>query len=191
MRTFIAICLPQETKTFLAQLQNKLKKYNSGTKWVQPQNIHLTLKFLGEINQDQLDKIIEILVEASKAHYCFKISLSGIGAFPKAASPRILWVGLGQGKTETKAIAETLEKLLVKIGIPAEEKEFSAHITIGRVKSVTNRTSLIKELEILNKDAGTNSNPTFTVDKITLFKSILSPTGPVYEILKELNLKTS
>lgn len=188
MRTFIAIELSQEIKEYLTSLQNKLKISKADVRWVEPKNIHLTLKFLGEIDENKLGQISVTIEEVAKENNRFTLSLAKLGAFPNEKSPRIIWVGLGNGASEAKHIANLLEEKLDRIGIPKETREFSSHITIGRAKSNLNQMQLVKEMgKLLNIDCGLE----FAVKKITLFKSTLTPKGPTYEILKENCLMTT
>jgi len=189
MRTFIAIELPQEIKDFLSRLQGELKASRADVKWVEPKNIHLTLKFLGEIDEKKLEKVSEIMQETVKEKDKFQMRISSLGAFPKIDSPRVIWVGVALGDKEVKAIAEDLEEKISKIGIPREARPFSSHITIGRAKSSLNRQELVQDLK--NKADLGGKNLDFYVTKITLFQSTLTPKGPVYEALKEISLKTT
>jgi 2'-5' RNA ligase len=190
MRTFIAIELPQEIKTALSRLQDQLKTTAADVKWVQPQNIHLTLKFLGERDDKKIEKIMQILEETAKDKNCFQIRIWSLGAFPKINFPRVIWVGIDQGDNETKEIAKDLEERIAKIGIPKEDRPFSSHITIGRTRSTLNREKLVEGLNKL-ADYFVENKLEFTAVKITLFKSTLTPQGPIYEVLKEANLKTT
>jgi 2'-5' RNA ligase len=189
MRAFIAIELPEEIKKTLSGLQDKLRPSGADVKWVAPENIHLTLKFLGEITEDKSKEItgeIENIAGDTKA---FFISLSSPGAFPNVNSPRVIWIGIDKGDLETKKIANRLEEKISELGIPREDKEFSSHVTIGRVKSALNRDKLVNTLKAVIPDF--QNGPEFPVTKITLFKSTLMPKGPFYEAIKEVNLKTS
>lgn len=209
MRAFLAIELPPEIKTFLSKLQNKLKaatedvhphtnwknniRYQPigvGVKWVEPENIHLTLKFLGEINEEQLSRITQIMESVSQENSPYTIEISSLGAFPKIEAPRVLWVGAEKGSKETKGIAKALEEKIQKLGIPKEERAFSSHITIGRTRSAINRLKLIEELKKL-EGYFSGKEQAFTVEKITLFKSTLSSRGPTYEVLQQTSLKVS
>ena len=189
MRTFIAIELPKTIRDSLAQLEEQLKKSGADVKWVEPQNIHLTLKFLGEIDEQKLDKIAEITKNVASNRKTLYMRISSIGAFPKISTPRIIWVGINEGYSEIKEIAKELEERLVKLGIPKENRPFSSHITLGRTRSALNREKLIQELisaeNILNTE-----NLEFPVTKITLFRSTLNSSGPIYEVLKAADLKT-
>ncbi len=190
MRAFIAIELPKKIKDALAQLQQKLKSTGADAKWVAPENIHLTIKFLGEINDEQLGKITLILEETAKNHSSFQLRINSIGVFPKINFPRVIWVGADLGDEECKKIAAELEEKTAQTGIPKEKREFSSHITIARVRSPSNRDKLVQELDNL---AGyfPKTNLQFNAAKITLFKSTLTPKGPIYEVQKEASLKAS
>ncbi|MDD5653088.1 MAG: RNA 2',3'-cyclic phosphodiesterase [Candidatus Omnitrophica bacterium] len=189
MRTFIAIELPKEIKLELAKLQEYLKQSGADVKWVAPENIHLTLKFLGERDDKKIKEIELIAEEIAKNHAGFEISLSSLGTFPGTNYPRVVWIGITQGAEQTEKIAAELEERIAKIGIPKEERGFSAHITIGRVKSNLNKEKLIQELSSTQLMAGKNLK--FKAGQITLFKSTLTPRGPIYEILKTANLTNS
>lgn len=193
MRTFIAIELPEETRDLLAKIQSELKAQGADVKWVEPQNIHLTLKFLGEVKEEKLEKVILTLESIAKENIAFSLRISSLGAFPKLDYPRVIWAGIEKGEKEAKQIAKGLEEKLQKLDIPKEERAFSAHITLGRTRSTQGREKLIPVLKRLaDKLPNENLSPLeFLVTRITLFKSTLTPKGPLYEFLKEASLKTS
>ncbi|MDD2654765.1 MAG: RNA 2',3'-cyclic phosphodiesterase [Candidatus Omnitrophica bacterium] len=187
IRTFIAIELDKQTQESLAKIQNELKASGSDVKWVEPKNIHLTLKFLGDIETDLIPKIKNMLEDLSKNHNKFSAAIKELGAFPNARSPRVIWVGIEAGKENSVSIANDLDNNLSKLGIPKEERDFVPHLTLGRVKRPINRFKL-SELINKNKDI---SDLNFVADRITLFKSTLTPKGPIYEAMVEVNLKES
>ena len=190
MRAFIAIELPEDIRKALAQLQNRLKSCGADVKWVEPNNIHLTLKFLGEIDDTQFNKITSILQNFLASANSFSAVISSIGAFPNINSPKVIWIGIDKGDNEVKVIAKSLENEIKNVGIAMEDKSFSSHITIARIRSTLNLGKLVKELKILESDFSLQVRG-FDVTKITLFKSSLTPKGPIYEILKEVALKTT
>lgn len=190
MRAFIAIELPKNIKDLLAGLQEGLKKSGADVKWVAPENIHLTLKFLGELDDETLEKIKKIVEIVAAKNNNYKISLSSLGAFPKIDYPRVIWAGLEKGTAETEKIAKELEERIEKFGIPKEDRAFSCHITLGRARPSLNREKLIRELK--NSQEGFAKKALeFEAAKITLFKSTLNPKGASYETLKEASLKTT
>jgi RNA 2',3'-cyclic 3'-phosphodiesterase len=187
MRTFIALELSAEMKDFLALLQDKLRKAGADVSWVKPHNIHLTLQFLGEIDETHASTVADILDTYAPTIPQFKMSLGHLGAFPRLTSPRVIWIGLHRGENEAVKIAEDLKGYLAELPLLTDERPFSAHITLGRTRSGFNRLELIKQLQITAQDFESDKLAC-VIDKITLFKSTLASTGPLYEILKEAKL---
>jgi 2'-5' RNA ligase len=181
LRTFIAIELTNELHEELRILQQELKKSEIDAKWVSPENIHLTLKFLGNIDLNQAEQIKNILNEISKQSKPFYLNLSGIGVFPKLDHPRVLWVGVNEGKNESIEIAKKLEDDLEKIGFQKENRPFSPHLTLARIRSSKNKDKL---KELAEQTSFTSNNKVY-VNKLTLFKSTLTPKGSVYSILHQ------
>lgn len=176
IRTFIAIELNEETHSELSSLLSALKESDADVKWVAPEVIHLTLKFLGYIDDVKIKEVQKILDEIIKNFKPFVLSLKGIGAFPKLDYPRVVWVGVDAGKNETSQLAKELEDRLEKIGIPKEDREFHPHITLGRVKSSKNKDKLKSIIETTKFEPRSKIN----VDHLTLFKSQLTTQGPIY-----------
>jgi len=176
MRTFIALDLTEETKQELTRLQSGLKKSQADVKWVNPQNIHLTLKFLGEISEQQVNQVKEVLDRISSQFKPYEITLSGIGAFPKVENPRVIWVGIESGKNETKKIAEILSVELEKAGFQKEDREFKSHLTVGRVRSPKNKDNLKTAIQSISF----SPQAKIPIDYITLYQSTLTPQGPIY-----------
>jgi len=190
MRTFIAIQLPEEIQKKLLFLQNSLKECKAIIKWVDPGNIHLTLKFLGEINLDNLQKVIRETEYALRDKLTFHITISTLGTFPDPNYPKVIWVGIKEGGINIQNIAYALEEKLGKMGIPEEKNDFFCHITIGRIKSLVNKSEIIDRIRKLNSEL-INEEIKFSAEKVTIFKSRLTPNGPIYEALKEITLKTA
>jgi 2'-5' RNA ligase len=116
--------------------------------------------------------------------------LAGIGAFPSIKSPRVIWIGTDKGDEEVKTIAKALEDKLSALGIAQEDRAFSSHITLGRIRSSKNRNNLAQSLESL-KEKPLEGIIELRVEKITLYKSTLTPRGPIYEVIKETYLLKS
>ncbi len=176
IRTFISIELDEETHSELSSLLSALAESDADVKWVAPEVIHLTLKFLGYIDEAKVKEVQEILSAVVKNFKPFALTLKGIGAFPKLDYPRVIWAGVNEGKSETELIAKELEDKLEKIDIPKEDREFHPHITLGRVKSPKNKDKLKSIIEITKFEPCSKIN----VDHLTLFKSQLSANGPTY-----------
>lgn len=184
MRAFIAIPLPPEVKRYLKKMQESLAAARADVKWVEHENIHLTLKFLGEIDQHTVEKVTSYLDEIGGMTAPYVIRLSHCGAFPRIESARVIWMGIDQGELQTRALYNLIEERLHTIGVPCEDRPFSSHITLGRTRSGKNRAALAALLKKHCHDLG-GQRPEFSAEKITLFKSTLTPRGPIYESLHE------
>ena len=148
MRCFIAIKLSKEVKEKVAYLQDKLRTLGLDAKWVEFENLHITLKFLGQVDKE-LSKIKDIVAGLSSLVEPFVLQLSGVGAFPDLRRPRILWLGISPQNSPVKII-EYLEEELFKVGIAKEKRTPHPHITLARIKSPKNANRLkdIMSLEI-------------------------------------------
>ncbi len=149
MRTFIAIELNQETKKALSLLQEELKTAGADVNWVKPENIHLTLKFLGEVEEQKIPKINEALEKICTHTPSFAISLYETGVFPNQKFPRVVWIGIKEGKENTHELINQIENSFVSLKFAKEKREASAHITIGRVRSAKNKEALTAKLALL------------------------------------------
>jgi RNA 2',3'-cyclic 3'-phosphodiesterase len=180
MRAFIAIELPENIKNDLTKIQDKLKISLPKINWVKPANLHLSLKFLGEISSSQLEPIVQVMTEIIKTTPPFEIKLETLSVFPNYRAARIIWIGINQPPPELKQLADQLETKLLKIGLPEEKRPFQAHITLGRIKNPLIPEDLEKGLDKIRNDC-----LEFKIRGITLFQSLLGPGGPTYSILKE------
>ena len=190
MRAFIAIKLSAEVESFLSRIQERLKASRADVKWVEPQNIHLTLKFLGERDNKQIEAVKAVIDETAAKFKEYALQPSSIGAFPNIRHPNVIWVGADKGCPETAQLAEDIEDGICRIGIPKEKKPFACHITLGRSRTPKNIQRLVEQLDLLGKGLP-ESAPILKVDKITLFKSTLTSKGALYEVLHETNLKNT
>jgi 2'-5' RNA ligase len=188
MRAFIAIELSDEMRSGLAQVQSHLKYSGADVKWVEEDNIHLTLKFLGDIDEKKCAQIKNILDEISAAIKPFEINIKDIGAFPKIEFPRVIWAGLDKGAKESSEIAKKLDEGLSKIGFEKESRPFVAHVTIGRVRSAKNKATLKEKIETLGGLGVRNKGK--IVNSIALFQSTLTPSGSIYAKLHEAKFRS-
>lgn len=174
---FIAIKIPETIKEKIRELQKELRETITGVRWVKPEIIHLTLKFLGEVEERQLEDVCSVIKASIKEIPKFNISLAELGAFPNLRRPRVLWISLKVGREKIIELITKLEQGFAKIGFKPEDRKPSPHLTIGRVKK---RGSGI-ELQEFETEA-------FTAVKVYLIKSTLTPQGPIYEDIKEFEL---
>lgn len=181
MRAFISIDLPDELKEKLASFQEELKKKDIlKGKFVEKENLHLALKFLGEISEQEANKISEVLEELCKKQKAFILSLKGIGAFPSESYVRVCWIGIDKGSYEIKELSKKINKAIGS----KEENEFIGHITLARVKAVLDKKKLAELFEkYRNAEFGR-----FEVRSIKLMKSELTEKGPIYSLIDEFHL---
>jgi 2'-5' RNA ligase len=181
IRSFFSFDIEDETIVRrLAEAQGMLTNTGADLKLVKPQNIHLTVRFLGDISPPMVDAIYEEMKQLSFA--LFEVELRGLGAFPKLSYPRVVWAGIKKGAEELTNVFEQLEPRLRGLGFKPDTKGFSPHLTIARVRTGRNKAQLIKLIrELENYEFGTVKAECFR-----LKKSDLTPKGPIYSTLKEV-----
>ena len=174
MRAFVAIELPQELKSELGKWQKKLKEMARRARWVRPEGVHLTLKFLGEISREKVESVQRSLVRLPRL-VPFPAKVEGFGFFPNAQRPRVFWAGVEVGP-ELAALAAEVERCLESAGFPREPRPFQPHLTLARFSPSRPQDLLRQEVCRL---AGAMIG-TFTVESIYLFESKLSSQGAEY-----------
>jgi len=177
IRTFIALPIPDDIKERLTDTITQLKGKNHGVRWVRPEGMHLTLKFLGDTSEDLVPRISEELDTAARDYHPLRLSLSGCGAFPNVRRPRVVWAGLAGDVDELFSLAASVEKACARCGVPQERRPFSAHITLGRLKAPT----------MLDLGIGSFTGM-FTVSEVLLHRSELLPSGARYTVLHRSSL---
>ncbi len=187
MRSFIAAEIDPAIQSKILQIITTLKqKIHEGVKWVSDQNIHLTLKFFGDIEQDKLTLLSDALQTTLVSFSPLTIDLAGIGAFPDNKRPRVVWVGIKENPVIQK-LTSAIEELAVKSGVKAEERAFSAHITLGRVAKNADYLDIMKVGEVISSlkvgEIGTQ-----TIRELVIFRSDLQREGPTYTRLYKLQL---
>lgn len=184
IRSFVAIELPDAVISLLDKVQHDLSSLRLRVRWVRPKNIHLTLKFLGNINSGDIAKIGSAMTDAAKDCGPFKLTVGGIGVFPGLKRPRVIWIGFGGDMKVLLGLQHNLEDRLAAVGFPKENRSFKAHLTLGRIKGAVNPAT-IRQIVQEYSDLG---DLEFTSDRIILFRSDLKPSGAVYSQLKQAKL---
>lgn len=174
IRSFVAIEIPLTAD--LANLLDRLKKSGSRLSVPRAEGVHITIKFLGDVQEDRMDRILTILREAASSHSRFEAKVRGTGAFPSPRNPRVLWVGIEDGGAMGR-LAESVDKNLAEMGFEREKRPFTPHVTVARVKS---SSGIERAIEILNEYETTEFG-SFTVADMKLKKSTLTPSGSIYE----------
>ncbi len=176
VRAFLALDLNETVRTGLKGLMDEVQRSGADVKLVEAANLHVTLQFLGDIPADACGSIGEVMTGVRER--AFTAEAKGTGVFPNTKFVRVIWAGIGSGSGKISSLFEQLSAGLSGLGYP-EERSFTPHITIGRGRSQRNRDSLLRVLE-QHRDT---SFGTFGVDHISLKKSVLTPSGPIYSDL--------
>lgn len=180
IRSFISIELPDELKRSVSVMTSSLRDAGADVTWVREANLHLTLRFLGYIEESRFMEIERVIKDAAARHAGFEVSLRGVGVFPVARRPRVIWIGLN-GAGGIQALQQEVEAGLRFLGFKPEDRPFRAHLTIGRVKSPRGGLMLMRWIEPL----GETDFGAVDVKGISLMKSDLGPAGPTYTRLAQ------
>ena len=187
IRTFIAVELPREIQERLRQLQDDFGASLPDVRWTRFGNIHLTLKFLGDVEVSRVDKIRDSLIDVARQFSSFKMSLAGMGAFPNSRKPRIVWVGVEEGADRLVEIARSIESSMKNLGFQREKRPFRPHLTVGRIRRLENPQLMTRTLD----ESRVGDLGEFAVEKISLIRSQLDPAGSIYTTIAEAPLQRS
>lgn len=175
--------MPESVRTALSEFQNGLKKCGADVRWVKPEGIHLTLKFLGNINDKDVDEIIKTVEGTCRKYAAFNLEIAGAGVFPNKRSPRVLWVGINGNRTFA-ALQQEIEEAMASMGFEKENRKFIPHLTLGRFRSLIGKETLLEEIE-LHKD---NKFGFIDVKSVSFMKSELSLAGAKHMRIAEIAL---
>ena len=186
LRAFIAIELSDDVRGALADVQDRLKQVHTGGKvsWTKVENLHLTLQFLGDVREEQVAGIAAALDQVAGNQTRFVVSVGGVGAFPNGRVPRVLWVGCGAADGKLRTLAAAVRAAMGEWGFEPEQREFVAHLTLGRVKFPRPDAALTRALDSLMDSAC----GTLSVEVLHLFQSELHPQGSIYTKLSSHKL---
>jgi 2'-5' RNA ligase len=187
IRSFIAIEVPQPLQARMGELQRELKRVDADIKWVRPENIHFTLKFLGTVPGAGLEQISLAISPVISSWELFDLRIHGLGCFPSSRNPRVLWLGVDQGTEQISSLQEAIAKKAVEVSFPPELRPFTPHLTIGRVRSFKGKGVLAQAIEThKNVEIGA-----FQAKEVFLFQSELNPSGAIYTKLKAFPMRTN
>jgi 2'-5' RNA ligase len=183
LRCFIALDIPDDIQRMLATVIEDLKATRADVKWVDPGNIHLTLKFLGSVDTKKVGNVRSLIKSLNDRFTVIGSGIGSIGAFPNLSRPQVVWAGLSKGQQEISALFNELEDGLVKLDFPKDQRKFSPHLTLGRVRSGCN----LRELSERIRYYALAPND-FIINEMAFFKSTLTPRGAMYEALEKVKL---
>lgn len=176
MRLFIAARINKEIEREVGEFLEQFHRLPGRIKWVEPHNIHITLKFLGETNSNEVEPLKQAIARATAKTGAFEAHLQGCGVFPNMRAPRVFWIGINDPQKRLTTLAARVDSELTPLGFDPEQRAFSPHLTLGRVKDDDNleavKTAFVK---------ATFGPLLLRVEKIHLVESQLKPSGPVYK----------
>ena len=184
IRSFLAIELPKPILKKIEEVQGDLRSTHADVRWVNPEKIHLTLKFFGNIEESRIEPIFKSIEEPIRNTLPFSLKVRGVGAFPHLKNPRVIWMGLVDGREVLISFQKQIETQLEKIGFQPEDRPFHPHLTLGRMKSSRGKEELVGRMEKHKEEEFGD----FQVERVVLFKSDLRPTGPIYTPLGDMKL---
>lgn len=192
IRAFIAVELTAQVRQRLNKVEQELQarcgeSARRAVRWVAVKNIHLTLKFLGDVPAVQLPALTSLLAEESARHPAFELVVSGLGVFPNLRRPRVVWAG-SEGGTALSELQKGLDQGTAALGFPREERPFSPHLTLGRVSDHAGEAELAALARAL-AETKAGELGRVQVDRIHLFRSDLRPEGPIYTSLQHFLLR--
>lgn len=185
MRLFVAIELDAAVREELGRFISELRRGGGPVKWVEPKNLHLTLKFLGEVPDERVGEATQIVRDCAAGIAPFSLAAKGVGGFPDLKRPRVVFVGAEDERRAAHELARRLNEEMQLIDVPAEDRPFQCHITLARLREP--RLSP-RQMAALEACAGRNFGA-LSVAHVTLMRSTLTPTGPVYEAVEKAGLK--
>ncbi|MFB6217328.1 MAG: RNA 2',3'-cyclic phosphodiesterase [Candidatus Aenigmatarchaeota archaeon] len=183
MRTFLGIGVARDPKQSISSVKDEFRRTDADIKYVKDENLHWTVKFLGDVKEDEIQRI-DTVKDVVSDREPFEVELSGVGVFPSLDYIKVIWVGAGDGRSKMKDMIDSVDARLSDAGFEGDEKETVPHVTIGRMKSGRNKEEVRETIKRLKG----HSFGTMKVGSITLYSSELTPEGPIYETLKEFEL---
>jgi len=186
IRTFIAIELSSSVRSRAAELIKRLQAADVKATWVKPHQMHLTLKFLGDVPDPEIPEVCQLVAQAVGELPAFEMVFRGCGAFPSLENPRSVWIGVEEGAEEVAIVHEAIELALKKLRFPRETRRFQPHLTLGRIResgsSITELSRIIAENADFDADLS-------VVDEVVTFASFLDKSGPTHDAMGRAELK--
>jgi len=181
-RTFVALLIPDSWIDYVRNVERQLSGRSAGLSWVKPENAHFTVRFLGDMDPDQLPRVLESVRRNGEGLAAPMARLGRLGAFPRPERPRVLWIGLAQGGPEAEAIAAAVNDGLERDGFGFPDKPFRAHLTVARAREGA------RGVESLMRASLADPPPAEPLTRLVVMKSQLHPSGAMYNVLEEIRL---
>lgn len=190
MRSFIAVSVPQGLLDIVRRVQQDFRKSGFSFRWVKPEQTHLTLKFMADLSEADQPAVLAALTETCNPFPPFSLSFQGIGVFPNVRNPRVLWIGMGGDTAALIDLQQRVDRSIFEKTdhrVTGEDRPFKPHLTVARIQGRIISDHLVTELK---RHVGLASEP-FIVSELHWIESRLTPSGPIYRLLKSVNLNGS
>ena len=184
IRSFIAIPLDPEVSRAAVRLIQRIREPGDGIKWVPTDNLHLTLKFLGDVHNTEVPQVCEVIREVCKVHAPFELKFSGTGGLPSIERARVLYAGVNDASGTLTEIVMALERDLASLGFKPEPRDYKPHLTLGRSKSRKAGDAVIQRMQ---QEAGTDLGRMWVAD-VQMIASFLDKGGPTYQVMDTLDV---
>jgi 2'-5' RNA ligase len=186
MRTFIAVPTTAEVRARVAALIERLNRAGASVKWVRPEQVHFTLKFLGEVDDELTPEVCNRVTEVARGVAPFHLHVQGVGAFPRRSRPRTIWLGAAEGEQQMVVLHGAIDKALLPMGFRREQRHFVPHLTVGRLRSGSPQVDALAALLERNVDYHGGTMP---VQELVVMASFLDRSGPTYQPLGRMTLR--
>ncbi len=186
LRLFIAVNLPEKVKRTLNSIIKELRKLPSDAKWVESENLHLTVQFLGNVAGDRVPVVTDALSRAAAGTTPFRLEFSGVGMFPSKHRPRVLWVGVSGETGVLSRLHRRVQQEMGHIGFEPEKRRFSPHLTLARIRSPAGFPAVMERAEKLAQVQG--GFGTAKISSVELMLSELNSNDPRYSVLARISL---
>ncbi len=183
IRAFIAVNLSESQRREVGRLIDDFRRHDVRVKWVNAANLHVTMKFLGDTSEDSLTEMFSAVGDALTGLKQFNLKLANVGCFPSAKKPKVIWVGINDGFGHLKEVSKRVEAAVEPFGFAPEQRKFSAHVTVGRVKDNKNIQLLTGEFVNVRFESSSAM-----IGDVVFYKSDLRPEGPIYTPLRTFEL---
>ncbi len=185
IRTFVAVDVAEAVRERAAQLIELLRGAGGDVKWVEPHNLHLTLKFLGDVAETEVNSVCQAVARAAAGMPPFLMSVQGAGAFPHIGRPRTIWIGVEEGTEPLQSLQRAVDKALKPLGFPKEQRAFHPHLTLGRIRRGGPELHALSDRlrEQQGFDAGSSM-----IDEVVVYASYLDRSGPTYQAMSRVAL---
>jgi 2'-5' RNA ligase len=183
VRTFVALPIPSAWTEYLAGLSRTLAPGTRGVSWVRAENLHVTVRFLGDLDESGVARVRDAVRRAAGPLAAPWVRLGALGAFPSLARPRVLWVGLAEGEPEVLEVARAVDETLARAGFGPPDKPFRAHLTLARIREGARGPDALRDVRLDAAPAGE------FLERLTVMKSDLHPSGARYTPLEEVRLR--